>query len=198
MSPVGHQDHGRLPPHAQAYLPVLNLLHQRCRQVESRADCLKIYKKHLTCQKCSTRLIFINEYFTENIMKKEEKKNKVIAKKQMPVKVRKKFTTWFAAKKTILATYVALAMADLFSIRTFASEETGGSGGAAESKWDAVIGFILPWITRLGGVVILIGAIEFGLAFKSDDAEGKTKGMRTIIAGCIVTAVGASSNIFLA
>lgn len=68
----------------------------------------------------------------------------------------------------------------------------------AEQKWDTVIGFIVPWITRLGGVVILIGAVEWGLAFKSDDAEGKTKGMRTIIAGCIVTAVGLSSDIFLA
>ncbi len=68
---------------------------------------------------------------------------------------------------------------------------------AADAKWNAVINFILPWINRLGGVVILIGAVEFGLAFKNDDAEGKTKGMRTVIAGCIVLAVGLSSPIFL-
>lgn len=67
----------------------------------------------------------------------------------------------------------------------------------AESKWNAVINFVLPWISRLGGVVILIGAVEFGLAFKNDDAEGKTKGMRTVIAGCIVIAVGLSSSTFL-
>lgn len=67
----------------------------------------------------------------------------------------------------------------------------------AESKWNAVISFLLPWISRLGGVVILLGAIEFGLAFKNDDAEGKTKGMRTVIAGCIVVAVGLSSSTFL-
>lgn len=75
-----------------------------------------------------------------------------------------------------------------------------GLAGAAtaDEKWNGVIGFILPWIQRLGGVVILIGAVEFGLAFKSDDAEGKTKGLRTVIAGCIVFAVGLSSNIFLA
>lgn len=68
---------------------------------------------------------------------------------------------------------------------------------AAEAKWNAVINFILPWINRLGGVVILIGAVEFGLAWKNDDAEGKTKGMRTVIAGCIVLAVGLSSATFL-
>lgn len=68
---------------------------------------------------------------------------------------------------------------------------------AADAKWNDVIAFILPWIQRLGGVVLLIGAVEFGLAFKNDDAEGKTKGMRTIIAGCIVIAVGISSATFL-
>lgn len=67
----------------------------------------------------------------------------------------------------------------------------------ADAKWNAVIDFMLPWIQRLGGVVILIGAVEFGLAFKSDDAEGKTKGLRTIIAGAIVLAVGVSSSVFL-
>jgi hypothetical protein len=69
--------------------------------------------------------------------------------------------------------------------------------GAADAKWNAVIAFILPWISRLGGVVILIGAVEFGLAFKNDDAEGKTKGIRTVIAGCIVLGVGLSSSTFL-
>lgn len=67
----------------------------------------------------------------------------------------------------------------------------------ADAKWNAMINFVLPWIQRLGGVVLLIGAVEFGLAFKSDDAEGKTKGMRTAIAGCIVIAVGLSATTFL-
>lgn len=71
------------------------------------------------------------------------------------------------------------------------------AAATAEDKWNSVISFILPWISRLGGVVILIGAVEFGLAFKNDDAEGKTKGMRTVIAGCIVVAVGLSSSTFL-
>lgn len=71
------------------------------------------------------------------------------------------------------------------------------AGDPGSDKWDAIIGFILPWISRLGGVVILIGGIEFGLAWKNDNAEKKTQGMRTIIAGCIVTAVGLSSDLFL-
>ena len=101
------------------------------------------------------------------------------------------------AKKFLIATYLISVMADLSTTTAYAGS-TGTGSTTAEGKWEAVIGFIIPWITRLGGVVILIGAIEFGLAFKNDDAEGKTKGMRTIIAGCIVTAVGLSSDIFLA
>ncbi len=73
----------------------------------------------------------------------------------------------------------------------------GAPADPALDKWNAVIGFVTPWIQRMGGVVILIGAIEFGLGFKNDDPEGKVKGMRTIIAGAIVLAVGAGSSIFL-
>lgn len=88
--------------------------------------------------------------------------------------------------------------------RAFAA--TGSSGGSGEGggsdaalgKWNDIIGFLTPWISRIGGLVILIGAIEFGLAFKNDDAEAKVKGIRTIVAGCIVFAVGLSSNLFLA
>ena len=68
---------------------------------------------------------------------------------------------------------------------------------AAQDKWNTLIGFVLPWISRLGGVILLIGAVEFGIAFKGDDAEGKTKGMRTAIAGCIVIAIGLSAGTFL-
>lgn len=71
------------------------------------------------------------------------------------------------------------------------------ASGGADTQWQNFIDFIVPWITRLGGVVFLIGAVEFGLAFKNDDAEGKTKGVRTVIAGCIVIAVGLSSGTFL-
>ena len=69
--------------------------------------------------------------------------------------------------------------------------------GDAEARWDAVIGFLMPWIGRLGGVVMLLGGIMFALGFKNDDVDGKTRGLQTLIAGAIVIAVGASSNIFL-
>lgn len=68
---------------------------------------------------------------------------------------------------------------------------------AADDKWKAMINFMLPWIQRIGGVVMLIGAIEFGLGWKNDDAEGKVKGMRCAVAGAIVIGVGVGSATFL-
>lgn len=123
----------------------------------------------------------------KEIMKKTETGNETGLKAKL-----KNAKNYLMRKK-----YVASLM--LFSLLTspmmvFADGEEKKSG---EDKWDAMISFITPWISRLGGVVILIGAIEFGLAWKSDDAEGKTKGMRTAIAGCIVYAVGQSTKTFL-
>lgn len=68
---------------------------------------------------------------------------------------------------------------------------------AGVDAWTNVMNFLIPWIWRLGGAVMLVGGIMFGLAFKGDDADGKTRALQTLIAGAIVTAVGVSSNVFL-
>lgn len=117
--------------------------------------------------------------------------------KALARKIKGKFAViknYIAVKKMIVSAFLMTCVCDLLTTPVYAS---GGTSPTAEQKWNTVINFIVPWITRLGGGVILIGAVEFGLAFKNDDAEGKTKGMRTIIAGAIVTAVGLSSDIFL-
>jgi len=67
----------------------------------------------------------------------------------------------------------------------------------AEAQWDAVIEFLVPWIQRLGGVVMLLGGIMFGLAFKNDDADGKTRALQTLVAGAIVIAVGIGYDVFM-
>lgn len=101
-------------------------------------------------------------------------------------------------KKVLSKMYLAaLTLSIMFRGSLVAAFAADKKTATPEEKWDSIIGFILPWITRLGGVVILIGAVEFGLAFKDQDAEGKTRGMRTAIAGLIVTAVSASSSLFL-
>lgn len=72
------------------------------------------------------------------------------------------------------------------------------SASTAETLWTTLANLIKTWVTRLGGVVMFIGGIMFGLGWKSDDAEQKSRGISTIIAGGIVTAVAAIAGTFFA
>ncbi len=106
-------------------------------------------------------------------------------------------------KKKILKVLVTLVC--VFGLLTLMTLTVGADEAKSEAvksdagtdAWTNVMNFIIPWIGRLGGAVMLIGGIMFGLAFKNDDADGKTRGIQTLIAGAIVVAVGVSSNIFL-
>ena len=66
----------------------------------------------------------------------------------------------------------------------------------AESMWMDIADLIKTWVTRLGGVVMFVGGVMFGLGWKNDDADGKTRGVNTIIAGAIVVAVAALTSDF--
>jgi hypothetical protein len=75
-------------------------------------------------------------------------------------------------------------------------------GGVAfatgDALWDTIAGLIGTWVARLGGVVIFVGGVMFGLGWKNDDAEGKSRGVNTIIAGAIVTAMSLLVGTFFA
>lgn len=58
----------------------------------------------------------------------------------------------------------------------------------AEVMWDKVMTLMQTWVLRLGLVVVFVGAVMFGLGFKNDDAEAKTRGINTMVAGGIVAA----------
>ena len=45
---------------------------------------------------------------------------------------------------------------------------------------------------------MFVGGVMFGLGWKSDDAEQKSRGISTIVAGAIVTAVAAITGTFFA
>lgn len=67
---------------------------------------------------------------------------------------------------------------------------------SADTLWTTIANLIKTWVTRLGGVVMFVGGIMFGLGWKSDDAEQKSRGISTIIAGAIVIAVAALTGTF--
>lgn len=71
-------------------------------------------------------------------------------------------------------------------------------GASADTLWTTIADLIKTWVTRLGAVVMFVGGVMFGLGWKSDDAEQKSRGISTIIAGAIVLAVAQLTGTFFA
>ena len=74
----------------------------------------------------------------------------------------------------------------------------GIASASVDALWNTVANLIETWVTRLGGVVLFVGGIMFGLGWKNDDADGKTRGIQTMIAGGIVIAVAQLTGTFFA
>ena len=66
---------------------------------------------------------------------------------------------------------------------------TAFADGGDASSFDAVVSFVVTWVQRIGYVIGFIGAVQFGLAFKNDDADGKQRGLMTLASGFIVVAI---------
>jgi len=89
------------------------------------------------------------------------------------------------------------------SVAAFASGATSFDASGAKTgdvtnpntSFDNIIKFIAGWIGKLGLVVGFIGAVQLGFAFKNDDADGKTKGLRTLISGFIVFALCSATSL---
>lgn len=45
---------------------------------------------------------------------------------------------------------------------------------------------INTWLIAIGGVVVLVGIIQFALSFQREDSEGKSRALMTIMAGALV------------
>lgn len=103
-----------------------------------------------------------------------------------------------------MGTIICLVLIVLMMTNVVSAAE-GGEGGEgvdspqkAEDLWASLTTLIQTWVTRLGGVVMFVGGVTFGLGWKSDDAEQKSRGISTLIAGAIVTAVAALAGTFFA
>ena len=60
-----------------------------------------------------------------------------------------------------------------------------------------IIVYIGKWTGYLGAAIAFFGAVQLAMGFRSDDAEGKNKGMRSMIAGFIVLAIGLLAGNFV-
>lgn len=57
--------------------------------------------------------------------------------------------------------------------------------------------FIKPWLQLIGVVIALIGGVQFALGFQREDAEGKSRGLLTIMAGFMVAGIATATGIFI-
>ena len=61
---------------------------------------------------------------------------------------------------------------------------------------DAFISFACDWLTKIGGVIALIGGVMFALGWQREDAEGKSRGLMTLMAGFMLVAIAQSKGLF--
>lgn len=91
------------------------------------------------------------------------------------------------------ATYIAICamVAVIMGGTVFAT-------GGVDALWNTVANLLQTWVTRLGGVVMFVGGVMFGIGWMSDDPSRKTSGVQVLIAGAIITAVAALATQFFA
>ncbi|MBQ8921062.1 MAG: hypothetical protein IJ060_02750 [Oscillospiraceae bacterium] len=103
------------------------------------------------------------------------------------MKLRMKKNAKFAKIFTVLFTV---------AVMTTVCAVTACAAGGSEAAYQSTIEFFITWIRRIGMMVAFVGAIMFALAIKNNDAEQKQAGLITMVAGFIVAALCAASNMF--
>ena len=74
------------------------------------------------------------------------------------------------------------------------NNNTAATASGADASFDNMIDFVTKWFTRIGLAVALVGGIMFGLSIKDDNADGKQRGLMTLVAGLVVAAICAAAK----
>ncbi len=83
-----------------------------------------------------------------------------------------------------------------FALMTVMFSMTVYGAGANTGTIDKFIDFVCEWLVKIGAVVMMVGGVIFALGWQREDADGKTRGLQTLMAGAMVAAIGASPSIF--
>ena len=102
----------------------------------------------------------------------------------------KKIKNLFRKLRDKVAVIVTTAMGTLIlaETRVFAASNT--------ESIDSFINFACDWLTKIGGVIALVGGVMFALGWQREDAEGKSRGLMTLMAGFMLVAIAQSKNLF--
>ena len=98
------------------------------------------------------------------------------------------FKKVYGLKQNYLTILMVTVLVMISCSSVFAATDTTGI--------DKLIDFIAAWVVKLGGVIAFIGGIMFAIAFKNDDANGKTNGIKTAVAGFMLVGIGLSKSLF--
>lgn len=96
-----------------------------------------------------------------------------------------KLKTYLNSKKAQAVTAVGLAASSVATLpQTYAAALNPNT-----DKIDDFVDFVVAWLQKIGGVVALVGGVMFALGWQREDAEGKTRGLQTLMAGLMVAAI---------
>lgn len=96
-------------------------------------------------------------------------------------------------KKLMQAKFIIGATAAVTGTNLYAG---GLDDQAGTDIWNAFLGFMATWMGRIGIGVLIFGAFQTAFGFKNDDADAKTKGLKTAASGIMVFALSKSIDFF--
>jgi len=114
----------------------------------------------------------------------------------LPLLVSKGKKLWL----TFTTFWVMSVMEAITTVTAFADGESDSDAIAdvGNAPFNNVVNFFATWIGRIGLVVGFVGAIQFALAIKNDDADAKTRGLMTMAAGFVVFGISSAvDSLFL-
>ena len=112
--------------------------------------------------------------------------------KALDTKVGRKLSDGFGrmmSTKVGRTVFTGLMLAPAMGTYVAAASTGGGGGNDASTIMNTVLDKVGEWIPKLGAVIVIVGAVQFGIAWKDDDSAGKTRGAQTMIGGAIDGAV---------
>ncbi|GHV48295.1 hypothetical protein FACS189499_07420 [Clostridia bacterium] len=99
-------------------------------------------------------------------------------------------------QKWIFTLSVAVPMSAMLALSASANMTVTEATADPEQTFKDLIKFFAGWIGYAGLLVMFVGAIQFGLAIKNEDADVKSRATLTIIAGAVVFAITKSLSLF--
>lgn len=66
----------------------------------------------------------------------------------------------------------------------------------ADQVWRNIVNFFATWIGRLGLLIAFIGAVQWALGRRNDDADAQSRGINFFASGVITIAITQSLHLF--